>query len=113
MPADLSHEERSGWEDSVKLFFTLITDTNEETKNDSYYKAILQMAMSFGTTRWGSKEVEGYVLSEKKALQLFDELVIGFHRSETLIEKVLPEGVVRKDSNGKYFRGGWKRLHVK
>jgi hypothetical protein len=111
MPADLSHEERSGWEDSVKLFFTLITDTNEETKNDSYYKAILQMVYSFGASKWNAYETEGYTLNEKKALKAFDELVIGFHRSETLIEKVLPDGVVRKDSNGKYFRGGWKRLH--
>ena len=111
MPADLSHEERSGWEDSVKLFFTLITDTNEETKNDSYYKAILQMVYSFGASKWNAYETEGYTLNEKKALKAFDELIIGFHRSETLIEKVLPEGVVRKDSNGKYFRGGWKRLH--
>jgi len=109
--SDLSHEERNGWEEHIKSFFGLITDTNEETKNDSYYKAVLQMARSFGTTRWGVREVEGYVLSEYKALKAFDELIIGFHRSETLIEKVLPEGVVRKDSNGKYFRGGWKRLH--
>ncbi len=108
---DLSHDGRDKWVEHVKSFFNLVADTNEETKNDSYYKAILQMAMSFGTTKWHTYEAEGYVLHEKKALQLFDELVIGFHRSETLKEKVLPEGVVRKDSNGKYFRGGWKRLH--
>ena len=114
MPADLSHDERNGWEDSVKLFFDWITDTKEETKNDSFYKAILHMAYSFGITKWGNgSETEGYVLHEKKALKAFDELIIGFHRSETLKEKVLPEGVVRKDSNGKYFRGGWKRLHNK
>lgn len=114
MPTDLSFEERSGWEDSVKLFFKLITDTKEETKNDSFYKAILQMAYSFGITKWSNgSETDGYVLHEKKALKAFDELIIGFHRSETLKEKVLPEGVVRKDSYGKYFRGGWKRLHNK
>lgn len=114
MPADLSHDERNGWEDSVKLFFDWITDTKEETKNDSFYKAILHMAYSFGITKWGNgSETEGYVLHEKKALKAFDELIIGFHRSETLKEKVLPEGVVRKDSNGKYFRGGWKRFHNK
>ena len=112
MPVDLSAEERHGWEDSVKLLFTLITDTKEETKNDSFYKAILHMAYSFGITKWSNgSETEGYVLHEKKALKAFDELIIGFHRSETLKEKVLPEGVVRKDSYGKYFRGGWKRLH--
>jgi hypothetical protein len=108
---DLSHEGRDKWEEYVRSFFNLVADTNEETKNDSYYKAVLQMAFSFGTTRWGADQPEGYVLHEKKALKAFDELIIGFHRSETLIEKVLPEGVVRKDSNGKYFRGGWKRLH--
>jgi hypothetical protein len=114
MPTDLSFEERSGWEDSVKLFFKLITDTKEETKNDSFYKAILQMAYSFGITKWSNgSETEGYVLHEKKALKAFDDLIIGFHRSKTLKEKVLPEGVVRKDSYGKYFRGGWKRLHNK
>jgi len=108
---DLSHEQRDKWEEHIKSFFKLVADTNEETKNDSYYKAILQMAYSFGASKWNAYETEGYTLNEKKALQLFDELVIGFHRSETLIEKVLPDGVVRKDSNGKYFRGGWKRLH--
>jgi hypothetical protein len=114
MPADLSHEERSGWEDSLKDFFKLIADTKEETRNDSFYKALLQMAYSFGITKWvNGGDTEGYVLHEKKALSAFDDLIIGFHRSETLIEKVLPEGVVRKDSYGKYFRGGWKRVHNK
>jgi len=110
---DLSHEERDKWEEHVKSFFGLITDTKEETKSESFYKGLLMVACAFGTTRWGSREVEGYVLSEKKALKAFDDLIIGFYRSETLIEKVLPDGVVRKDSNGKYFRGGWKRLHNK
>lgn len=108
---DLSHEERETWGEHVKSFFKLVADNNEETKNDSYYKAILQMACSFGSARWGSDQPEGYTLNEKKALKAFDDLIIGFHRSETLKEKVLPEGVVRKDSYGKYFRGGWKRLH--
>ena len=115
MPADLSHEERNGWEDSVKDFFKLITDTNEETRNDSFYKALLQMVHSFGIEKWGrgANEIEGYVLHEKKALSAFDDLIIGFHRSETVKEKMLPEGIVRKDSYAKYFRGGWKRLHLK
>jgi hypothetical protein len=115
MPADLSHEERNGWEDSVKDFFKLITDTNEETRNDSFYKALLQMVHSFGIEKWGrgANETEGYVLHEKKALSAFDDLIIGFHRSETVKEKMLPEGIVRKDSYAKYFRGGWKRLHLK
>jgi hypothetical protein len=110
---DLSNETRDGWDKTVKSFFALVSDTKEETKNDSFYKGLLIMAHSFGITKWGSREVEGYVLHEKKALKAFDDMVIGFHRDETLIETVLPEGVVRKDSNGKYFRNGWKRLHNK
>lgn len=113
MPVDLSHEERNGWEDSVKDFFKLIADTKENTRNDSFYKAILRMAHAFGIEKWNANETEGYTLSEKKALKSFDDLVIGFHRNETLKETVLPDGVVRKDSYGRYFRGGWKRLHNK
>lgn len=113
MPTKLSQDSNTGWEDSVKGFFKLVMDTKEETRNDSFYKAILQMAHAFGIEKWNANETEGYTLHEKKALKSFDDLVIGFHRNETLKETVLPDGVVRKDSYGKYFRGGWKRLHNK
>jgi hypothetical protein len=115
MPLSLDNTERNEWEKSVKDFFMWITDTNEETRNDSFYKANLLMAYSFGIERWGrgANETEGYALNEKKALSAFDDLIIGFHRSETIKEKMLPDGVVRKDSYAKYFRGGWKRLHFK
>lgn len=101
------------WGDQVKNFFKLVTDTNEETRNDSFYKGLLIVAMSFGKPKWGMNEVEGYVLFEKSALKTFDNLVIGFHREETLEEKVLPDGEVKRDPYGEYFREGWKRLHNK
>ena len=110
---DLSRDNYNEWEDSVKPFFEWVSDTKEETQNESFYKGLLLMAKSFGVENWvrGGSQEEGYALTERKALKAFDELVIGFHRDETLEEKVLPEGVVNKDSYGKYFRGGWKRLH--
>ena len=110
---DLSRDNYNEWEDSVKPFFEWVSDTKEETQNDSFYKGLLLMAKSFGVENWvrGGSQEEGYALTERKALKAFDDLVIGFHRDETLEEKVLPEGVVNKDSYGKYFRGGWKRLH--
>jgi hypothetical protein len=110
---DLSRDNYNEWEDSVKPFFEWVSDTKEETQNESFYKGLLLMARSFGVENWarGGSQEEGYTLAERKALKAFDELVIGFHRDETLEEKVLPEGVVNKDSYGKYFRGGWKRLH--
>ena len=110
---DLSRDNYNEWEDSVKPFFEWVSDTKEETQNESFYKGLLLMAKSFGVENWvrGGSQEEGYALTERKALKAFDDLVIGFHRDETLEEKVLPEGVVNKDSYGKYFRGGWKRLH--
>ena len=103
---DLSQDSYRGWEETVESFFKWVSDTNEKTRNDSFYKGLLLMACSFGSSGW-----EGYTLNEKKALKAFDNLVIGFHRSETLKERVLPEGVVSRDSYAKYFRSGWKRLH--
>ena len=101
------------WGDQIKDFFKLVTDTNEETRNDSFYKALLIVAMSFGRPKWGPTDADGYVLFEKPALKVFDKLVIGFHRAETLEDKVLPNGVIKKDPYGEYFREGWKRLHAK
>lgn len=111
--ANLSRHSYDGWGKDIKEFFKLVGDTNEQTQNDSFYKALLIVAMSFGKTKWGANEPEGYVLFEKPALKSFDKLVIGFHRSETLDEKVLPDGEVKQDPYGEYFRDGWKRLHLK
>jgi hypothetical protein len=108
--ADLGDGNYDRWTNDIKEFFKLVNDTNKETQNESFYKALLIVAKSFGDG-WVVNDTEGYSLSEKKALKSFDDLVLGFHRAETLEDKVLPDGEVKQDPYMKYFRGGWKRLH--
>jgi hypothetical protein len=69
------------------------------------------MAWSFGNEKWQQGETKGHVLHEHKAMAGLHNLLIGLHRSEILKEKVLPLGVVRRDSYGTFFRQGWRRLY--
>ena len=111
-PCELNRTEYARWDDDIVKFFGLITDTNAETKNDSFYNAMLQVARSFGKRMYKSGE-EGYILTEKRAVDGLYSLILGWHRDECLEAKQLPQGAVRKDSNGKYYGYGWRRLHEK
>jgi hypothetical protein len=111
VPRSLASHQYDDWVAGVKTFHAWIADTNAETQNDSFYKALLHMAWSFGNEKWQQGETKGHVLHEKKAMSGFDTVLIGLHRSEILKEKVLPLGVVRRDSYGAFFRQGWRRLH--
>jgi hypothetical protein len=51
------------------------------------------------------------VITDKKIKVALDDLIVGFHRDEVLMQKEIPLGVARRDSNGRYFRDGWRRLH--
>ena len=96
------------WTDSVKNLFTLMKSEGEN-QHDDFYKALLMLAKSFGNHRY--REPEGYVVMERKLKVALDDLIIGFHRDDVLVQKEIPLGVARRDSNGKYFRDGWRRLH--
>jgi len=111
IPRGLVHHYYDDWVEGVKSFHACIADTNADTQNDSFYKALLHMASSFGNEKWEGGTTRGYVLHEKKAMTGLHNLLIGLHRSEILKEKVLPLGVVRRDSYGTFFRQGWRRLH--
>lgn len=111
VPRSLASQQYDDWVASAKLFNTWVTDTNAETKNDSFYKALLHMAWSFGNEKWGNGEATGHVLHEKKAVHALNDLIIGLNRSEILKEKVLPIGKVSRDSYGTFFRYGWRRYH--
>jgi hypothetical protein len=97
------------WTDSIKNLFTLMKSEGEN-QHDDYYKALLMLAKSFGNHRY--REPEGFVVMERKLKVALDDLIIGFHRDEVLMQKEIPLGVARRDSNGKYFRDGWRRLHT-
>jgi len=111
IPCSLANNFYNEWVEGVKTFHAWIADTNAETQNDSYYKALLLMAWSFGNQKWEAGTAKGYVLHEQKAMTGLHNLLIGLHRSEILKEKVLPIGVVRRDSYGTFFRQGWRRLY--
>jgi hypothetical protein len=104
----LSNRAYDKWTDSVKNLFTLMKSEGE-SQNDDYYKALLMLAKSYGNHRY--REPEGFVVMERKLKVALDDLIIGFHRDEVLVQKEIPLGVARRDSNGKYFRDGWRRFH--
>jgi hypothetical protein len=96
------------WDKSIKNLFTLMKSEGE-SQHDNFYKALLLLANTYGNHMY--KEPKGYVLTEKKIKVALDDLIVGYHRDEVLIQKEVPLGVARRDSNGKYFRDGWRRLH--
>jgi hypothetical protein len=108
MGVSLDNRAYAKWDDSIKNLFTLMKSEGEE-QHESYYKALLLLARSYGNHRY--HEPEGYVITEKKIKVALDDLIVGFHRDEVLVQKQVPMGVARRDSNGKYFRDGWRRLH--
>jgi hypothetical protein len=96
------------WTDTVRSLFTLMKSEGEN-QHDDFYKALLMLAKSYGNHRY--REPEGFVVMERKLKVALDDLIIGFHRDELLVQKEIPLGVARRDSNGKYFRDGWRRFH--
>jgi hypothetical protein len=109
MGVDLNNRAYDKWTDSIKNLFTLMNTEGEE-QHDAFYKALLLLAKSYGNHKW--REPEGYVITEKKIKVALDDLIIGFHRDEVLVQKEVPIGIARRDSNGRYFRDGWRRLHT-
>ena len=104
----LNNRAYDKWTDSIKNLFTLMKSEGE-SQHDNFYKALLLLANSYGNHRY--HEPEGYVVTEKKIKVALDDLIMGYHRDEVLMQKEIPLGVARRDSNGKYFRDGWRRLH--
>jgi hypothetical protein len=108
MGTELGSRAYASWTDSIKNLFTLMKSEGGD-QHDNYYKALLLLARSYGNHKY--REPEGYVVTERKVKVALDDLIIGFHRDEVLMQKEIPLGVARRDSNGKYFRDGWRRLH--
>jgi hypothetical protein len=97
------------WTDSIKNLFSLIKSEGEN-QHDDFYKALLLLARSYGNHKW--KDPQGYVITDKKVKVALDDLIVGYHRDEVLVPKQVPLGIARRDSNGKYFKDGWRRLHT-
>jgi hypothetical protein len=104
----LGNRSYDKWTESINAFFTLM-NSEGENQHDDFYKALLMLAKSYGNHKYIPPE--GYAITEKKIKVILDDLIVGFHRDDVLVPKQVPLGVARRDSNGKYFRDGWRRLH--
>jgi hypothetical protein len=40
-----------------------------------------------------------------------NEMLLGLHRDEVLVRTEVPLGIVKKDSNARFFEAGWDRYH--
>jgi hypothetical protein len=107
---DLDRTYQQKFPEQVQAFFALVNDRNPETQTASWYHATLALVKSFG--RWSYKSY-GHVIPQdtRKIEKKFDELVLGFNRSEALCSRELSLGEVKRDNYAKYFQSGWKRLH--
>jgi hypothetical protein len=108
MGVELGNRAYDKWTDSIKNLFTLMKSEGE-SQHENFYKALLLLAKSYGNHKY--IDPEGCVVTEKKIKVALDDLIVGFHRDDVLVQKQVPIGVARRDSNGKYFRDGWRRLH--
>ena len=108
MGVELGNRAYDKWTDSIKILFTLMKSEGE-SQHENFYKALLLLAKSYGNHKY--IDPEGCVVTEKKIKVALDDLIVGFHRDEVLVQKQVPMGVAKRDSNGKYFRDGWRRLH--
>jgi hypothetical protein len=108
MGVELSDRAYDKWTDAITNLFTLM-NSKGESQHDDFYKALLLLAKSYGNHKY--HDPEGYVVTEKKIKVALDDLIVGYHRDDVLVPKQVPLGVARRDSNGKYFRDGWRRLH--
>jgi hypothetical protein len=108
MGVELGNRAYDKWTDSITNLFTLMKSEGE-SQHENFYKALLLLAKSYGNHKY--HDPEGYVVTEKKIKVALDDLIVGYHRDDVLVPKQVPLGVARRDSNGKYFRDGWRRLH--
>ena len=108
MGVELGNRAYDKWTDAVRNLFTLMKSEGE-SQHEDFYKALLLLAKSYGNHKY--RDPEGYVVTEKKIKVALDDLIVGFHRDEVLVQKEIALGVARRDSNGKYFRDGWRRFH--
>jgi hypothetical protein len=109
MGVELGNRAYDKWTDSITNLFTLMKSEGE-SQHENFYKALLLLARSYGNHKY--HDPEGYVVTEKKIKVALDDLIVGYHRDDVLVPKQVPLGIARKDSNGKYFRDGWRRLHA-
>jgi hypothetical protein len=98
------------FKNSVDIFMNLITDTNPQTKTESFYEALLLVVYHAGSHSYRDPVVR---VTESKATALVDELLIGINRDTVLTRIEVPSGELKRDTYATYFHGGWNQFHTK
>lgn len=106
-PRQLHRHSWSGWEEVIAQFKECISNESED-QFQYFYKALLMLARSYTTSYYG--------ITNTLPLQAFDkgmtDMLFGLHRDEVLVRTPVEHGRIVKDRYGRYFRGGWGKLHT-
>lgn len=91
-------------------FKEYISDTTE-AQHMSYYKAMLVLVNTVAWIDWQSEERRMKRLHWEKAYDLLRNTIWGLHRDEVFKEVPVANGVVKRDTYGRFFEGGWNFHH--
>jgi hypothetical protein len=91
-------------------FKEYISDTTE-AQHMSYYKAMLVLVNTVAWIDWSSEERRMKRIHWEKAYDLLRNTIWGLHRDEVFKEVPVANGVVKRDTYGRFFEGGWNFHH--
>lgn len=93
-------------------FREFISDTSEN-KHESFYKAMLMLVNTVSWLDWNTKERRMKAVHWEQAFNELKNAIWGFHRDEVFKEVGVKTGVVKRDTYGRFFNGGWAKYHEK
>jgi len=91
----------TSYEDNLAAFYTLVAksgDTRYSYRNSNYNYN-------------NNVNFEGYRITLKWMMDGLNEMLLGLHRDEVLVRTEVPLGIVKKDSNARFFEAGWDRYY--
>ena len=112
MPDQISRTYYSDFPKNIHTLFDWIKDDGED-KHLAHYKAVLTIAMNFGSRTYGQGyKHTGSHITDEAFKRAFNGLMLGYHRDEVFGVKEREAGEVKRDPYIKYFEQGWNRLHA-
>lgn len=93
---------------AIGQFNKFISDPSEN-RFEGYYLAMLMLVKSYGKYVWNTS---GYKLDISYVLHGLDKVLLGLNRDECFDTKQTPDGMAKRDSYKKFFKGVWQKYHV-
>lgn len=87
-------------------------DDTSDTQHESYYKLMLILVNTVSWIDWHSQERRMKGVHWEQARNELKNFIWGLHRDEVFKEVPVASGVVRKDTYGRFFGGGWNTYHA-